>query len=170
MCCGTESRCLSSWGKLFPIRWGMKAKQWGHLCLHSSLSQGNSGYSEEDWAVPTLQPLRPYCSLAFVLLWPSAQMWASSGGRGFLSSELTVIESRLWLLSKLKLIMSSLLEFYVFFAFRMAEFVELVFQYNQTDWNWVNLITMMGKIFFFACVQMRVCLWCWGSNLEHSIS
>ncbi|KAK7812681.1 hypothetical protein U0070_016151 [Myodes glareolus] len=64
-------------------------------------SQGNSGYSEEDWAVPTLQPLRPYCSLAFVLLWPSAQM--------------------------------------------MAEFVELVFQYNQTDWNWVNLITMMGS-------------------------
>lgn len=66
--------------------------------------------------------------------------------------------------------MSFLLEFYVFFAFRMAEFVELVFQYNQTDWNWVNLIIMMGKTFYFACVQMRVCLWCLESNVEHSIS
>lgn len=53
--------------------------------------------------------------------------------------------------------MSSLLEFYVFFAFRMAEFVELVFQYNQTDWNWVNLITMMGKIFFF-CMRANACV------------
>lgn len=40
---------------------------------------------------------------------------------------------------------------HVFFAFRMAEFVGLVFQYNQTDWNWVNLIIMMGKT-FLACV------------------
>ena len=33
----------------------------------------------------------------------------------------------------------------IFFASRMVEFAGLVFQYSQTDWNWVNLTIMMGK-------------------------
>lgn len=31
------------------------------------------------------------------------------------------------------------------FFLRMVEFAGSVFQYSQTDWNWVNLIIMMGK-------------------------
>jgi len=35
------------------------------------------------------------------------------------------------------------------FKYRMVESAGLVFQFNQTDWSWVNLIIMMGKKCFF---------------------